>query len=179
MPSAARIASYDTTGCPKTELHQGTSCLSDWYTISLKFLKKIFGFYFPLLYIIIRCSFSTPLKNLEIYALRHVLKISYLREKKQKVNKKVLEVFGRYVLKQYFCIRFRERNADTVEILNKEKVLNWPTIEKNFFRKKLQKSFGSSKISFTFASAFRKKAVKEKSSLKDLDINKQVVQDYL
>ena len=50
---------------------------------------------------------------------------------------------------------------------------------KNFFRKKLQKSFGSSKISFTFASAFRKKAVKEKSSLKDLDINKQVVQDYL
>ena len=38
------------------------------------------------------------------------------------------------------------------------------------------KSFGSSKISLTFASAFRKKAVK-KSSLKDLDINKQVVQE--
>ena len=38
--------------------------------------------------------------------------------------KKVVEVFGGYVLKQYFCIRFRERNADTVEILNKEKVLN-------------------------------------------------------
>ena len=51
--------------------------------------------------------------------------------------------------------------------------------QKNFFEKKLQKSFGSSKISLTFASAFRKKAVKEKSSLKDLDINKQVVQDYL
>ena len=48
-----------------------------------------------------------------------------------------------------------------------------------FFEKKLQKSFGSSKISLTFASAFRKKAVKEKSSLKDLDINKQVVLDYL
>ena len=51
--------------------------------------------------------------------------------------------------------------------------------QKNFFEKKLLKSFGSSKISLTFASAFRKKAVKEKSSLKDLDINKQVVQDYL
>ena len=51
--------------------------------------------------------------------------------------------------------------------------------KKNFFRKKLQKSFGGSKISLTFASAFRKKAVKEKSSLKDLDINKEVVQDYL
>ena len=43
------------------------------------------------------------------------------------------------------------------------------------FENFLSKSFGSSKISLTFASAFRKKAVK-KSSLKDLDINKQVVQ---
>ena len=51
--------------------------------------------------------------------------------------------------------------------------------QKKLFRKKLLKSFGSSKISLTFASAFRKKVVKEKSSLKDLDINKQVVQDYL
>ena len=50
---------------------------------------------------------------------------------------------------------------------------------KKLFSKKLLKSFGSSKISLTFASAFRKKAVKEKSSLKDLDMNKQVVQDYL
>ena len=64
-------------------------------------------------------------------------------------------------------------------MLNKDKVLNEPTIKKNFFEKKLQKSFGSSKISLTFASAFRKKAIKEKSSLKDLDKNKQVVQDYL
>ena len=48
--------------------------------------------------------------------------------------------------------------------------------EKEIFQKKLGKSFGSSKISLTFASAFRKKAVK-KSSLKDLDISKQVVQD--
>ena len=46
---------------------------------------------------------------------------------------------------------------------------------KKTFWKKLRKSFGSSKIVLTFASAFRKKAVK-KSSLKDLDINKQVVQ---
>ena len=51
--------------------------------------------------------------------------------------------------------------------------------QKTFFEKKLQKSFGGSKISLTFVSAFRKKAIKEKSSLKDLDINKQVVQDYL
>ena len=46
---------------------------------------------------------------------------------------------------------------------------------KEIFQKKTSKSFGSSKISLTFASAFRKKAVK-KSSLKDLDISKQVVQ---
>ena len=43
------------------------------------------------------------------------------------------------------------------------------------FENFLSKSFGSSKNSLIFASAFRKKAVK-KSSLKDLDINKQVVQ---
>ena len=46
---------------------------------------------------------------------------------------------------------------------------------KKLFEKKLRKSFGSSKIVLTFASAFQKKAIK-KSSLKDLDINKQVVQ---
>ena len=41
--------------------------------------------------------------------------------------------------------------------------------------KKTSKSFGSSKITLTFASAFEKEAIK-KSSLKDLDMNKQVVQ---
>ena len=46
---------------------------------------------------------------------------------------------------------------------------------KKTFWKKLRKSFGGSKIVLTFASAFAKKAIK-KSSLKDLDINKQVVQ---
>ena len=50
--------------------------------------------------------------------------------------------------------------------------------KKNFFKKKLRKSFGSSKKVLTFASAFEKKAIK-KSSLKDLDINKQVVRDFL
>ena len=48
--------------------------------------------------------------------------------------------------------------------------------EKETFQKKTSKSFGGSKKSLTFASAFRKKAIK-KSSLKDLDISKQVVQD--
>jgi len=33
------------------------------------------------------------------------------------------------------------------------------------------------KIRLTFASAFRKEAVLKKRSLKDLDMNKQVVQD--
>ena len=46
---------------------------------------------------------------------------------------------------------------------------------KNFFLKKLLKSLVVSKIVLTFASAFETKALK-KSSLKDLDMNKQVVQ---
>ena len=47
--------------------------------------------------------------------------------------------------------------------------------EKNKISKKTSESFGSSKISLTFASAFETEALK-KSSLKDLDMNKQVVQ---
>ena len=62
--------------------------------------EEDFRVLFSLLYIIIRCSFSFLCKVLEIYVLRHVLKISDLREKKQKVYKKVVEVFGRYVVKQ-------------------------------------------------------------------------------
>ena len=52
----------------------------------------------------------------------------------------------------------------------------WTANQKKLFEKKLRKSFGGSKIVLTFASAFAKKAIK-KSSLKDLDINKQVVQE--
>ena len=82
-------------------------------------------------------------------------------------------MFGGYVVKQYFCTRFRERNADELKYWNRVKVTDRRS--KNFFWKFLLKSFGSSKIVLTFASAFEKKAIK-KSSLKDLDINKQVVQ---
>ena len=55
---------------------------------------------FSLLYIIIRCSISFLSKAFDFYALRHVLKISDLREKSPKVYKKEQKVFGRYVVKQ-------------------------------------------------------------------------------
>ena len=61
-----------------------------------------------------------------------------------------------------------------VEMLNKG-TETWASTSKKLFLKISSKSFGGSKICLTFASAFRKKAVK-KSSLKDLDISKQVVQ---
>ena len=60
-------------------------------------------------------------------------------------------------------------------MLNKDGVLDLAALKKETFSKKTSKSFGGSKKSLTFASAFRKKAIK-KSSLKDLDMNKQVVQ---
>ena len=50
--------------------------------------------------------------------------------------------------------------------------------KKNFFKKNFEKVLVVQKKLLTFASAFSKKAIK-KSSLKDLDMNKQVVQDYL
>ena len=48
-------------------------------------------------------------------------------------------------------------------------------VKKNFL-KKLQKSLVVSKIVLIFASAFENDSVLKKSSLKDLDMNKQVVQ---
>ena len=39
--------------------------------------------------------------------------------------------------------------------------MNLADLKKNFFQKKTSKSFGGSKISLTFASAFETKAVKE------------------
>ena len=70
-----------------------------------------------------------------------------------------------------------ERDAVQIEILRTEMGI-WTSASKKTFWKKLRKSFGSSKKVLTFASAFSKKAIK-KSSLKDLDMNKQVVQDLL
>ena len=59
-------------------------------------------------------------------------------------------------------------------MLNEDEVLNLTALKNKIF-KKTSKSFGSSKISLTFAFAFETEALK-KSSLKDLDMNKQVVQ---
>ena len=91
-------------------------------------------------------------------------------------SKKVFRIFGVYAVKQYFCTRFRERNADELKYWNKDEGLEPPL--KKLFWKFFPKSFGGSEKVLTFASAFEKKAIK-KSSLKDLDMNKQVVQDLL
>ena len=107
-------------------------------------------------------------------AVRHLLRISELSERMQIFSKKVFRMFGTYAVKQYFCTRFRERNAD--EYWNTETKLRSRTSTEKLFWKFLPKSFGGSEKVLTFASAFEKKAIK-KSSLKDLDMNKQVVQD--
>ena len=52
--------------------------------------------------------------------------------------KKEQKVFGRYVVTQYFCIRFRERNADELKYWNKDEA--WAsTLKKNFFEKTSKK----------------------------------------
>ena len=50
--------------------------------------------------------------------------------------------------------------------------------KKKLFEKNFEKVLVVQKKVLTFASAFETKAIK-KSSLKDLDMNKQVVRDYL
>ena len=52
---------------------------------------------------------------LVFFVLRHLLRINELCERMQKVCKKVFRMFGGYVVKQYFCTRFRERNADELK----------------------------------------------------------------
>ena len=56
------------------------------------------------------------------------------------------------------------------------KLRSWTATEKNFFENFFWKVLVIQKKVLTFASAFEKEAIK-KSTLKDLDINKQVVQD--
>ena len=69
-----------------------------------------------------------------------------------------------------------ERDAAVIEIL-KVKLGSSNHIEK-LFEKFLRKDLVVKNKVLTFASAFETKAIK-KSSLKDLDMNKQVVQDLL
>ena len=75
-----------------------------------------------------------------------------------------------------FAPAFERETQMSIEMLDKDKGLEPPL--KKLFLKFFLKSFGGSEKILTFASAFRKKAMK-KSSLKDLDINKQVVQVLL
>ena len=52
-----------------------------------------------------------PLKS----TVRHLLRISGLREQLQNICKKVFRMFGVYAVKQYFCTRFRESNEDELK----------------------------------------------------------------
>ena len=94
----------------------------------------------------------------------------------QKVCKKVFRMFGGYVKKLYLCTRNRERDAAVIEILKVK--LGSSNHSKKLFEKFLRKSLVVRNKVLTFASAFETKAIK-KSSLKDLDMNKQVVQFLL
>ena len=69
-----------------------------------------------------------------------------------------------------------ERDAAVIEILKVK--LGSSNLLKKLFEKFLLKSLVVKNKVLTFASAFKKKAIK-KSSLKDLDMNKQVVQFLL
>ena len=88
------------------------------------------------------------------------LNISTLDKNLQKSSKKSQSTFGGNMKKLYLCTRNRERCGLKLKYWNKDEVLNL-TAWKNKFSKKLAKSFGSSKISLTFASAFKTKAFKE------------------
>ena len=48
-------------------------------------------------------------------------------------------MFGGNVVKQYFCIRFRERNADELKYWTKEQEFEPATFKKNFLKKNFEK----------------------------------------
>ena len=82
----------------------------------------------------------------------------------------------------WVCVKALPLQPQSREIRGKLEMvktkMRFETHFKKTFLKKTLKVLVVSKIVLTFVSAFSKKAIK-KSSLKDLDMNKQVVQDYL
>ena len=48
-------------------------------------------------------------------------------------------MFGGYVVKQYFCTRFRERNADELKYWTKEQEFEPAASKKNFLKKTSKK----------------------------------------
>ena len=71
----------------------------------------------------------------------------------------------------------REKRG-TVEMLERNEVLSLPLQEKTFFENFFRKVLVVQKLALPLHPLSERKPLK-KSSLKDLDINKQVVQDYL
>ena len=113
---------------------------------------------------------------LKKYAIQHLcVSVTYVKSDNFLAKKCFADLVG--MQKSSTFAPAIERDAVQIEILKQSWGYELP-LQKKLFEKKLRKSFGSSKIVLTFASAFEKKAIK-KSSLKDLDMNKQVVQDYL
>ena len=80
----------------------------------------------------------------------------------------------------WVCVKALPLQPQSREIRDKLEIVKIKMrLETHFdFLKKTQKSLVVLKIVLTFVSAFSMKAIK-KSSLKDLDMNKQVVQDLL
>ena len=96
---------------------------------------------------------------LVFFVLRHLLRINELCERMQKVCKKVFRMFGGYVIKQYFCTRFRERNAD--EYWNTETKLRSRTSTEKTFLKISSEKFWWFRKSPYLCIRFRKESHKE------------------
>ena len=57
----------------------------------------------------------------------------------QNFCKKVFIMFGAYAVKQYFCTRFRERNADELKYWTKEQEFEPAASKKTFLKKNIEK----------------------------------------
>ena len=68
-------------------------------------------------------------------------------------------MFGRYVVKQYFCIRFRERNADELKYWTREQEFE-PAASKKIFEK-TSKKFWQFKNKPYLCIRFRNESYKE------------------
>ena len=86
------------------------------------------------LYIILRYKVASFVRGcLWFCVVRHLLRINDLQAKLHFSCKKVFRIFGWYAVKQYFCTRFQERNAD--EYWNTEtKLRSRTSTEKTFLK---------------------------------------------
>jgi hypothetical protein len=90
---------------------------------TMPFRISVFSFSFPLFsFARMRIYYNVSLlsgfsSSLKIYVLQHICQSAFYKKMFKENAKKSPYIFGLYVIKSYFCTRFREREQRCIDIL--------------------------------------------------------------